>query len=1110
MYLERFRRDPVLADRNAAATSVIARAAMVATRTENVAHIVVTPDHREAADLAEAIRLFVEGPVRLLDPWDVLPFEPSSLDAPAAAARVESFSLLSQASKKTVPPIIVASAKAIARKTCPVPTWQSLGVPLSYAEEYAPGRLKANLCAIGYVQVAEVSEPGEFAARGGILDLFTPGIPVPVRIEWDGDLVESIRAFEIESQRSTGDRFDRIRILPPRECVLPVEQADRAAVAERIEKEVRSSLRRDKFLDAIREGLFVEGLEVFHPFYADLACLLDAPGLAVTLVDRPEIEERLAEMYGEAERESAESDLGYDASLLWIRSLPQLDDAARIWTLPVEGVPLVESSPLPASPVDSRIIRVDMKRLVDREDLVCVVSGMSQRVRALLKEEGFAEDEVSVEEGTLMEGAHLARSGVTVVGEADFFGRRRRRTARGKSKRAIADWGAIRSGEFVVHIHHGVGIYRGIERIKTLGEIRDVILIEYAGGDRLYLPPHETGFVERYTVAEGIIPKLDKLGAAGWAKIRERAERETAEIARELLDLYALRHSSEGRAFDPAEDEDDFARSFGYDETEDQDRAITEVLQDLAKEAERVPMDRLLCGDVGLGNTEVALRAAFRVVRHGRQVAVLCPTTILALQHTETFRDRLDPFGIQVGTLSRFQSTKEIKTTLEALADGRLKIVIGTHKLLGAAVKFRDLGLVVIDEEQRFGVRHKEKLKTIRKQVDVLTMTATPIPRTLHLALSGARTLSLIETPPPGRAPIQTIVEPFNEEHVRRAIRRELDRDGQIFYVHNQIETIGRVHDFLRKMFPKVAMEVAHGRMKENDLEGAMKRFLSGETAILISTAIVENGLDIPRANTMIVDRAERFGLSALYQLRGRVGRSKTRAYAYFFHGPPGSMSQDARARLAAIAEHTALGAGYAIARRDMEIRGAGEILGASQSGEMEAVGYDMYCRLLREAIVELRGGKKRGETSRPTVDLILSAFLPFDWLGGEELVSAVHREISATETVAEVDAVRDSLVDRFGPPPEPVENLLALARLRAYAALDSVELIIESEYDITIRWRKTDARGRAMRLPQDLDAFFSVPIPPLYIRYADGIAVIENIPRNRTKIDWLRRILRR
>jgi transcription-repair coupling factor (superfamily II helicase) len=1103
---ERLERDPRLLEDHLAAPSLVARAVALAARLGAASSpiLAVVAEQSEAERLHEILRAFIGDAARLLEPWDILPFEPASLEPAAAADRVETLTALIEGR----PMISVASVRAVARRTLSPGLWRAASRRLAILDEVPPSALKAWLVAAGYSPSAEVSAPGEFAARGGILDLFPPGLASPVRIEWDGDLIESLRLFDPASQRSIAER-EEIVIHPPRELIVPSSVEERSAAADRVRAAIRPSIRRDRFIEAIEAGEMIEGLELLLPFLGETSPITGLGPMSLVLIDEDRIAERFAEIRAEAEREAEVSDLGYDPNLLWLSGLDDrtaesaLEEAITFHILsePREGLPAIETEPLPPSPLDARVLRVDVGRLVARGDRVIVVSTMGDRVRELLRQDGVRAEDVSIVAGRIESGAILPDAGIAVVGDLDLFGHAQRRARKGRGRRAVADWGALRDGDYVVHLHHGIGRFRGIERIRTLGEERDVVVIEYADDGRIYLPPHETNLIERYTVLEGVTPHLDRLGGPGWARIREKAEREAAEVARELLDLYALRAAADGIAYDASAEEEAFADAFGYDETDDQQAAIEATLRDLEKSEERLPMDRLVCGDVGFGKTEVALRAAFRVVRSGRQVGVLCPTTILALQHTETFRARLAPFGIRVATLSRFQSAAETRETLAALAAGTCSIVVGTHALIGDRVRWRDLGLVVVDEEQRFGVRHKEKLKNLRRRVDVLTLSATPIPRTLHLALSGARGLSLIETPPEGRTPIQTIVEPFNEEHLRRAIRRELDRDGQIFYVHNRIESIDRVRDFLSRLFPKVPMAVAHGRMDEKDLSKTMHDFLAGRVRILLSTSIVENGLDIPRANTLIIDQAERFGLAQLYQLRGRVGRSRTRAYAYFFYSAGEPLTEVARARLAAIAEHTALGAGYVIARRDMEIRGAGEILGLSQHGQMEAVGYDMYCRLLKEAVAELKGEVLKRRKKPPVVDLALPAFIPPGWLGGEELIGAIHREIAGVGTVAEVERLREGLIDRFGPLPRPVENLLELARLRAYAELDGVEAIVENEYELRITWR---------RLPEGIERFLALLPTPLSVRFIDRTAIIEGFRGAAERHEWVKKILRR
>ena len=1067
-------------------------------------HLVIVSDHNDAMILHQALYPILGNRTVLLEPWDALPFEPSSLDPAAAGSRTEVLAALC-GDPQTRQIVCVASARSVARKTLNAECLQNLVKTISYAEEISPGELRKHLAASGYHAVTEVAEPGEFAHRGGVLDLFTAGLAHPVRVEWDDDLIESIRIFDVQSQL-TIETVDKVTILPPREITIPHDVDRLSEATEKIRQAIPESLRRDYFLEEIESENLIEGVELFLPFMIEVAPVWELGRPQITVVDPERTADRLKELFESAIADSSDSDLGYDASLMWLDSIePELINRT-ITTLPQDDTYQVGSEPLPLAPMDASIIRTDLKRLVDRDDTIVIFTSLRSQVKDIMRREKLDQEKILIldgdlDEGALYPGGMKGLEGLAVISDSDLFGKRRLRTRGGKKKKSIS-WGSLSSGEHVVHVQHGVGIFRGIEKIEALGEFRDVIAIEYADGDKLYLPPYETALIERYPVAEGRTVRLDRLGSASWAKVRKRVESDALELGRELLDLYAIRSSVEGTSFMASDEEDRFADSFGYDLTPDQATTVADIYADLEKQNGQQPMDRLVCGDVGFGKTEVALRATFRVVQQGKQVAVLCPTTILALQHTQTFRERLTPFGIRVGTLSRFEKGKAQKQTLEELGDGRLSVVIGTHKLLSKSTKFRNLGLIVIDEEQRFGVRAKEFLKNLRKQSDVLTMTATPIPRTLNLALSGVRNVSLIETAPPGRTPVQTIVEPYNEDHIRRAIRRELDRDGQVFFVHNRIATLERVYEYLTGLFPNVTIEIGHGQMKEDELSDVMHNFIEGNTQILLSTSIVENGLDIPRANTIIVDRAEWFGLSDLYQLRGRVGRSKIRAYSYFFYSSDTELKSVARERLAAIAEHTSLGSGYAVARRDMEIRGAGAILGKSQSGEMEAVGYDMYCRLLRQAIKELKG-ESEVEWPQAIVDFAITAFVPGEWLGGQDLISDVHRQITQANSVADVDTLRERLIDRFGHPPESVENLLDLARIRNYARQDGIESIIESQDGIEIRWRK--------KIPKDIAAQLDMLPPTVYAAWTGNrVLLLDHMPKGRPKLEILRRLLRR
>ncbi|CAG1770983.1 hypothetical protein BAC2_01409, partial [uncultured bacterium] len=622
-------------------------------------------------------------------------------------------------------------------------------------------------------------------------------------------------------------------------------------------------------------------------------------------------------------------------------------------------------------------------------------------------------------------------------------------------------------GDYVVHIDHGIGAFRGLTRIAMNGPEREFLLIEYANGDQLFVPVHQIDRLSRYTAPGGHTPVLHRLGTAEWSQVKERTRKAIADIAGELLELYAAREVVSGHAFPPDDSwQHELEASFPYVETEDQLSAIDAIKSDMERAR---PMDRLVVGDVGYGKTEVALRAAFKAATSGKQVAVLVPTTVLAQQHFNTFSERLGAFPIQVEMLSRFRSDKEQNDIVEKIAAGSVDIVIGTHRLLSNDVAFKDLGLLIIDEEQRFGVVHKERLKQLRQEVDVLTLTATPIPRTLYLSLSGARDMSTIETPPEDRLPIRTYVAEYDERLVRDAILRELDRGGQVFFIHNRVRGINIVADQLRKLVPEATVAVGHGQMHEDALEAVMTEFAAGHYDVLVCTTIIESGIDIPNANTLVINHADKFGLAQLYQLRGRVGRSAARAYAYFLHEKNHPLSEEARSRLQSIAEASELGAGFQIAMRDMEIRGAGEILGARQSGHIAAVGFDLYCRLLSSAIDNAKSKAQSDKPAAdlgfaPTIDLPLQAHIPEEYVPESGLRLKLYRRLADIRTNAQVDDIARELTDRFGAPPEQVENLLYLLRIKVAAWHARLASIAIEEGRIVVKFGREDS-GLAARV---------------------------------------------
>lgn len=676
--------------------------------------------------------------------------------------------------------------------------------------------------------------------------------------------------------------------------------------------------------------------------------------------------------------------------------------------------------------------------------------------------------------GTLLGGFEMSATRLAVITEGEVFTQRRRRARRiAKMDYAekIKDYQDLKPGDYVVHVNHGIGRYAGIETLEVDGRHKDYLLIQYAGNDKLYVPVEQIEQVQKYIGSEEKKPKVYSLGGSEWSKVKNRVRSSVQDIAAELIQLYAKRQAAKGYAFSkdtPFQRE--FDAMFPYEETPDQLRSIEEIKRDMERDR---PMDRLLCGDVGYGKTEVAIRAAFKAVMDGKQVAVLVPTTILAQQHYETFRERFADFPVEIRVLSRFRTRKEQRETIKGLKDHTVDIVIGTHRLLSKDVQFRDLGLLIIDEEQRFGVKHKEKIKQMKHNVDVLTLTATPIPRTLHMAMIGVRDLSVIETPPENRFPVQTYVLEYSAALVREAIERELARGGQVYFLYNQVHNIDQMADQVRQLVPEARVAVAHGQMPETELEKVMLDFLDGEYDVLVSTTIIETGVDIPNVNTLIIYDADKMGLSQLYQLRGRVGRSNRIAYAYFTYQRDKVLSEAAEKRLQAIKEFTELGSGFKIAMRDLAIRGAGNLLGAEQHGHIASVGFELYSQMLKEAIEELQGKEEKEKSVEPEIELKVDAYLPAEYIRDEKQKIEIYKKIRSVRTLEEARDLEEEIEDRFGDLPEPVINLLRVARIRAYAVQYGIEQVVQEKGEIVIRFSpdqngRIDA-GRLIRLTHEV-----------------------------------------
>ena len=940
----------------------------------------------------------------------------------------------------------------------------------------------ARLVDIGYARVEIVTKRGELAVRGGLLDVFPPTEEHPLRIEFFGDSVEEIRVFKVADQRSSGRAPHGLWAPPCRELLLT------PGVRARAKELADSHPSVAELLGKIADGISVEGMEAFASVLADrMELLLDhVPLGGVVLACDPErIRTRAMELVAtsqeflEASWVSAAAggeapvDLGGSA----FQPISRIREAAAElgvpwWTLAPFGADAddaeeeaggesrpgpfgitIHAQPAPAYRGDTTRMIADVRQWLHdgwRVVLVTEGHGPAQRLAEVLRGEGFgarlgdieAEPDGGVpyvSTGELWQGFSWPAVRLALLTEADLAARgaarpgsrddRRMPTAR---RRGGVDPLQLKAGDYVVHEQHGVGRVLELTSRTAAGATREYLVLEYAPArrghppDRLYVPTDQLDEVTRYVGGEA--PALHRLGGADWAKTKGRARKAVREIAAELIRLYSARMASPGHPFEPDTPwQRELEDAFPYVETPDQLSAIDEVKRDMEKP---VPMDRLICGDVGYGKTEIAVRAAFKAVQDGRQVAVLVPTTLLAQQHFNTFSERYAPFPVAVRPLSRFQANAEVTETLRGLADGTVDVVIGTHRLLSPETRFKQLGLVIIDEEQRFGVEHKEYLKRLRTEVDVLSMSATPIPRTLEMGVAGIREMSTILTPPEERHPVLTFVGPQDEKQIAAAIRRELLRDGQVFYVHNRVQSIRRVAARLAELVPEARIAVAHGQMNEHELEKIMVDFWDRNYDVLVATTIVESGLDIPNANTLIVDRADAAGLSQLHQLRGRVGRGRERAYAYFLYPPEKALTETAHERLATVAQHTEIGAGMYVALKDLEIRGAGNLLGGEQSGHIAGVGFDLYVRMIGEAVRELRDDAP-AERPEVRVELPVNAHIPHDYVPGERLRLAAYTSIAAIDSESDVAAVREELEDRYGELPSPVVTLLEVARLR-------------------------------------------------------------------------------
>jgi transcription-repair coupling factor (superfamily II helicase) len=1009
--------------------------------------VVAVPTGTMAGQLVDDLEAFLpEGAVAHFPAWETLPFERVSPNVETMGQRMQTLWRLRHPDRQ--PMVVVAGVRALLQKIGP---GADIVDPITVrpGDIVDPDELAARLVEFGYRREELVEHRGEFARRGAIVDVYPSTANAPIRIDLWGDEVDRLTRFRVNDQRSSEDLDDAV-VFPARELIPSDAVRKRAGALVGEEPWGREQWER------LSEGTLFDGMESWLPWLGDDRLITDLlPDTAkVVLIEPRRMRDRATELLAE------EDDLAKALASTWQRDpdkpFPRLHaeperllaGAGAFWSVSSAPespeTPVVEASGWGPITGDGEGFAQRLKTLLSERYRVVVAAdgaGSAERLAALLAEHGLGftvhdegeEPDLTVPGGhvvvaPLHRGVSLPNARLAIVSEPDVTGRRRtHRRPRPRAREGTAMFENLNVGNYVVHYVHGVGQYEGMVKRSIGGIERDYLLLAYKGGDKLYVPSDQIDTLRQYVGGEA--PRVNRLGGADFAKTKSAVRSAVREVAQELVVLYQQRVHAEGHAFGRDTPwQGDMEDAFGYVETPDQKSAIDAVKDDMERP---YPMDRLVCGDVGFGKTEVAIRAAFKAIQDGKQVAVLAPTTLLATQHGNTFADRFAGFPIRVEVLSRFLTAGQAATVIEGLRTGEVDCVIGTHRLLNPSIVFKDLGLLVVDEEQRFGVQHKEAMKRMKTNVDVITLTATPIPRTLEMSLVGIRDLSLLQTPPADRQPILTYVGEYDERVAVEAIRRELLREGQVFWVHNRVRSIEHVAAQLRRLVPEARIAVAHGQLDEGTLEQVVVDFWQGEYDVLVCTTIIESGIDMPTVNTLVVERSDLLGLGQLHQLRGRVGRGGQRAYAYLFHPRDMVLTEEAYERLRTIGEATELGSGFKIAMRDLEIRGAGNLLGEAQSGHIAAVGYDLYCQMVTEAVAEMKGAPLK-QPAELKLDVPSDAFLPADYVEKESLRLEAYRRLSAVESTAAVDDIRTEWEDRYGPLPEPAEALLRVGYLRA------------------------------------------------------------------------------
>ena len=1045
----------------------LAIAELVSSQTHPV--VLVVNDTPTALVLEQEISFLLKEnniPVRLFPDWETLPYDTFSPHQDIISQRIETLYHLPRMKQG----LLILPVATLMLRTAPSSFIDGHSLLIKPGDKLDLHNLRHRLEHAGYNAVEQVLEHGEYAARGSLLDLFPMGSSQPYRIDFFDDEVDSIRAFDPDTQRSH-DPVKEVRLLPAHE--FPTDKNAIEGFRQRFREQFDAGRTPDSIYQQVSKGLWPAGIEYYLPlFFEQTATLLDylpSSSLILTVGDIQQASEQFwldVQQRYEDRRYDLSRPLLPPATLylpvdqlfgilkehtqIHCQTLPAEEKAGRI-NLPVNALPELAIEAKQQEPLETlqRFLSLFSGRILfsvesegRREALLELLAPLQLKLPILNSFDEFARGSAryAIIVSPLEHGFILPEADIALICENDLFGqkviqrRRRDKKATVNNEAIVRNLAELTIGQPVVHLDHGVGRYVGLQTIDAGGIAAEYLTLEYAGGDKLYVPVTSLHLISRYSGSEN--PPLHKLGSEAWLKARKKAVEKIRDVAAELLDVYAKRAAKPGLAFrHDKQAYSKFAAGFPFEETPDQLNAINSVLGDMCQAK---AMDRLVCGDVGFGKTEVAMRATFVAVHAGKQVAVLVPTTLLAQQHYENFRDRFANWPVNIEVMSRFKSTKEQKVAMEALAEGKIDIIIGTHKLLSEDIRFKDLGLLVVDEEHRFGVRQKEKIKALRADVDILTLTATPIPRTLNMALSGMRDLSVIATPPAKRLAIKTFVRQYDKAMVREAILRELKRGGQVYYLHNNVETIEQTAAQLSELIPEARIAIAHGQMRERELERVMSDFYHQRQNVLVCTTIIETGIDVPSANTIIMDRADNLGLAQLHQLRGRVGRSHHQAYAYLLTPHPKQMTKDAIKRLEAIESLEDLGAGFVLATHDLEIRGAGELLGDEQSGQIESIGFTLYMEMLEQAVDALKEGKEpsldqllAGHTD---IELRVPALLPDDYIPDVNMRLSMYKRIASCSTQEEIDELKIELIDRFGLLPQPAQNLIQISRFRLLA----------------------------------------------------------------------------